>query len=254
MRVSTTGTLKPKSAIKDVARVLLDTAANPQIRTEVDEVCKTIPDLPQGMENVLGWMYGYEDQEGAHPGQVAENTALAAFLEKYPAVKESVDALLGLPRSMGRHASGFCLSDVPVEEIVPTCIIGKQGDREVCTQFDKDVIEELGLVKMDLLGLNTLKDISGAVELIRERHGIELDIYQLPTDDQATYDEFCVAHNPSVFQFNGPIPDQPVSPDAAQDDRGPFPDHLKWTAGYDVRQTGGWRHDVRRRLGQPSPR
>jgi DNA polymerase-3 subunit alpha len=205
VRVCTTGTLRPKSAIKDAARVLLDTQNNAAVKQEVEDVCKTVPNLPQGMENMLGWMYGYEDNEGAHVGHVTENSVLAAFLEKYPQVKSAVDDLLGLPRSMGRHASGFCLSDIPVSEIVPTCIIGKTGDKETCTQFTKDQIEELGLIKMDLLGLNTLKDIAGCLELVKQRHGVEIDIYNMPEEDQATFDAFCEGRNETVFQFNSSI-------------------------------------------------
>ena len=203
VRVCTTGTLRPKSAIKDAARVILDTQNHPKIKQEVEEVTKGMPNLPQGMENMLGWLYGYEDNEGAHPGHVAENPALAAFLEKYPTVKQAVDELLGLPRSMGRHASGFCLSDVPVTEIVPTCMVGK--DKETCTQFTKDQIEELGLIKMDLLGLNTLKDIGGCLELVKARHGVDIDIYTMPEDDEATFDAFCAGKNETVFQFNSDI-------------------------------------------------
>lgn len=205
VRVSTTGTLKPKSAIKDVARVLLNTKENKPLGEEVEAITKSMPNVPQGMENLLGWMYGYEDETGSFPGQVAENPLLAEFLGKYPAVKEAVDALVGLPKSIGRHASGFILADVAVGEIVPTMIMGKDKEREVCTQFTKDDVEKLGLIKMDLLGLNTLKDIRGALDLIAQRGGPVIDIYTLPVDDAATFDAFCAGENETVFQFNSDI-------------------------------------------------
>ena len=76
-----------------------------------------------------------------------------------------MEQVIGIPKSLGRHASAYCLSDIPINEIVPTCKISEED----CTQFTMEAVESLGLIKFDLLGLNTLKDIGNCVKLIKER-------------------------------------------------------------------------------------
>jgi DNA polymerase-3 subunit alpha len=201
-RISTTNTAKLKGAIRDVSRILLGTKTNPLIAAEVEAVCKTIGIIPQGMSDTKRWLYGYEDSSGnAVPGHISENADLMAFFTKYPQVRASVDGILDVPRALGRHASAYCLSDVPVSDIVPMCRISE----EECTQFTMGPVESLGLVKMDFLGLNTLNDIHGALKLIEKRHGLKIDPYQIPTNDEKTYQSFCKGHNETVFQFKSKI-------------------------------------------------
>lgn len=174
-RICTTGTAKLKGAIKDVSRIVLETGENKDVAKEVNDLCETIEDVPQGMDTKK-WLYGHEDEAGIlHPGYISLNPLLMDFFVKYPEVKTMVDEVLGVPRSVGRHASAYCISNIPIAEIVPMCRV-KDED---CTQFTMGPVEALGLIKMDFLGLNTLNDIEGALRVIRERRGFSIDIYKL---------------------------------------------------------------------------
>lgn len=203
-RISTVGTLKLKMAIRDISRVLLKTKENPVIADRVNNICKKIPLSPQGVD-VKKWLYGYVDDNGnAHEAYLDTDADLRNFFVEFPAVQEAVNDLMDIPRSMGRHASAYIISDIPVNETVPTCRLG--AENEVCTQFTMGPVEALGLIKFDLLGINTLKDISEATRLIKERRGIDIDIYNMPLEDSAVFDEFCKGKNETVFQFGGKVP------------------------------------------------
>lgn len=211
-RICTTGTAKLKGAIKDVSRILLGTQDDKELARNINDLCETIDNVPQGMDTKK-WLYGYEDSEGRHVGHIDQNRLLAKFFEDHPQVHAMVDEVLGVPRSVGRHASAYCISDVPVGELVPMCIVNE----EQCTQFTMGPVESLGLIKMDFLGLNTLNDIEGAIKKIRERHGIIIDIYQMKNGMpdvihegdvigvditcRKSFKEFCAGNTATVFQF-----------------------------------------------------
>ena len=202
VRVCTTGTNKVKSAIKDVSRVLLFTKEDDEMKLRVDNLCKTISDIPQGFNDLIAWLHGWTDDEGVeHAGEIEKNKDLAEFFGEHEEVRKLVEQVLGIPKSLGRHASAYCLSDMPIVELVPVCTI----NNEDCTQFTMEAVEAMGLIKFDLLGLNTLKDIGNCVKLIKDRHKIELDIYNLP-DDPLIFDEFCDGRTETVFQFKGSVP------------------------------------------------
>lgn len=201
VRICTTGTSKIKSAIRDVSRIYLDTQKDAETKKYVDDVCKTINNIPQGFNDLIKWLDGYDDEEGHHAGELEVNPILKDFLDQHQSVDKLVRQVLGVPKSLGRHASAYCLSDIPIHEIVPLCTIKD----EQCTQFTMEPIEGSGLIKFDLLGLNTLKDIGNCAKMIKERHGIELDVYDLPFEEQV-FKDFWKGGTESVFQFNGPIP------------------------------------------------
>lgn len=200
-RICTTNTLKPKNAIRDVCRVLLDTQSDPVAALRVDTVCKSLSNVPQGMSDMQRWLYGWQDEEGAHAGEIEVNPILAQFFQQNPEVERGVTEVLGIPRSLGRHASAYCLADVAIADVLPMCVIND----EVCTQYTMGPVEALGFLKMDFLGLNTLKDISGCLAQIYARHGISFDIYNVPDRDAATFEMFRRGRNETVFQFNSSI-------------------------------------------------
>lgn len=209
VRICTTGTMKVKDALRNVGRILMDTRHNSEMSTLIDTVAKSVENIPQGVD-VKKWLYtGYESAEGFVPPHFDRNPALKNFLEAREEFKFVFDGVLNIPKSIGRHASAYCLADEPVMNILPMCKIGDQEDSEECTQFTMGPVEELGLVKFDLLGINTLKDIGGCLALIAQRHNIVIDIYDeksLPIDDQEVYKEFWAGNNQTVFQFSGQIP------------------------------------------------
>lgn len=202
-RVSTTGTMKLKGALRDVSRALLDTKSDKAMADRIESICKTMP-KSQTKSDSRAYLYGWEDEEGAHPGVIDMSKELREFLEEFPDVKNGLDGVLDIPRSMGRHASAYCLSDINIGDICPMCVINE----EVCTQFSMDPIGSLGFLKVDLLGVNTLSDIQQCLKWIKDRAGISIDPYNfdhIPIDDPAVYDDFCAGKTETVFQFKTEI-------------------------------------------------
>jgi DNA-directed DNA polymerase III PolC len=166
-QISTHGTIKIKTAIKDVARILLGKNSGD---VEINALTKSIPNAPMGVTD-KNFLLGYVDTDGNfHKGHLEQNPTLEAFFDKYPDLFKMVMSILGIPRSVGRHASATVVSDEPISNSVPTCIISD----EPCTQYvasGANYVEKAGLVKFDILGLNSLKDIGGAIRLIQKTMG-----------------------------------------------------------------------------------
>jgi DNA polymerase-3 subunit alpha len=166
-QVSTHGTLKVKMAIKDASRIILGRNSNDKM---IDAVTKTIPNTPQGVKD-RDFLLGYKDKEGnAHPGHMDENPTLKRFFDNYPEVLKMVLLLLGIPRSVGRHASAVIISDEPISNIVPTCYVSG----EPCTQYvasGENYVEKAGLIKFDILTVNNMKYAGDAIRLIQRERG-----------------------------------------------------------------------------------
>ena len=227
---SVLGTLKVKSAIKDVCRAILGWNSA-DIR--ITHVTSTIPDEPVGI-NSKDFLLGYKDQDGTfHDGHIMENPVLDEFFKMQPLVYSSVMELLGVPRSVGRHASAFFVSHKPIWESVPTCTI----NGHLCTQYQttatNNMAEKAGLIKFDFLTVRTLKDIASAARLIQAKNGHKiwnekltfgpdeynvmkgelsidqipmpdgtiLDLYDLP-EDRGVFEDLCRGKTESVFQMN----------------------------------------------------
>ncbi|MFL6127155.1 error-prone DNA polymerase [Actinophytocola sp.] len=113
-------------------------------------------------------------------------------------VLELAEQFGDLPRHLGIHSGGMVLSDQPVSEVVPV-EHARMKDRTVL-QWDKDDCAAIGLVKFDLLGLGMLSALRYCVELIRDHHGVEVDLAKLDYGDPAVYDMLCAADAVGVFQ------------------------------------------------------
>jgi len=216
VRVCTTGTNKVRSAIKDVARVCLDTKNNKDEKIRIDALCKTISLVPPNVSDLNKWLDGYDDDNGHVYGELEINGELRHFFDSHVEMANLIRSVLGIPKSIGRHAAAYCIADQPVHQLVPVCRI--KG--EICTQFTMGPVEELGLVKFDMLGLNTLNDISGCVKLIKSRHNIDINIYDVPKDDKDVYTEFANGHTETVFQYSGSVPtniSKLIKPQSIQD-------------------------------------
>ncbi len=183
-QIITYGALSAKSAIKDVARVMGLPFA------EVNELTRNIPNLIDG-----------------HPATIAKalevEPKLTAIQEAKPIFKTIIEyarALEGLTRSTGMHAAGVVIGEKPLWEYVPLC---KGQNGELVTQFAKDEVEMIGLVKFDFLGLKTLTVISDAVKLINrgKAEAEELDIAVLPLDDKKTYELISRGDTAGIFQM-----------------------------------------------------
>ena len=177
-QIITFGTLKAKAAVRDIARALDATYA------EGDAIAKAIP-------NELGITIAKA---------LEVNPDLRQRYENEPLVKQVLDlsmALEGLPRHASTHAAGIVISKMPLDEYVPLY----SSDKGVATQFNMTTIEELGLLKMDFLGLRNLTVIRDALRMIKANHGIDIDFSSMDFDDPDVYKLISDGNTKGVFQL-----------------------------------------------------
>ena len=132
---------------------------------------------------------------------LAMNPELKKLYQEDDQVRELVDMskrLEGLPRHTSMHAAGVVISQKAVDEYVPLSL---GSDGSVTTQFTMTTLEELGLLKMDFLGLRTLTVIQNAVELARRSTGKEIDIHSIDYNDKAVLDSIGTGKTDGVFQL-----------------------------------------------------
>ncbi len=176
-QIITFGTLAAKAVIRDVGRVLGIPYA------KVDRIAKLLPEMTRSLK------------------AAAETVApLQAEIADDPQIQELVEVgcrLEGLTRHASLHAAGVVIAPRPIAELVP---LYKTSKDEIVTQWDKDVIEELGLLKMDFLGLRTLTVIDDTLRLLRHQ-GIELDLDRVPLDDAEVFRLFSDGRTNGIFQF-----------------------------------------------------
>ena len=194
-QIITYGTMAAKAVLRDTGRVL----GMPY--GQVDRIAKLLPKMPLdlSLEDALG----RSDKSFKEPERVvAEFKSLYASDED---VKELVDLALkleDLTRNAGRHAGGVVIAPGPLSDYAP--LFSEGGGEGLVTQFDKDDVEAVGLVKFDFLGLRTLTIIDWAVKAINKRRAdgsSPLDITALPTDDAATYALLKRCHTAAIFQL-----------------------------------------------------
>ncbi len=176
-QIITFGTLGAKAVLRDVGRVM----GLPY--SKVDRIAKLIPDMTRSLSEAAKTV-----------------DALSKELERDPEVREIVEVgsrLEGLTRHASLHAAGVVIAPRPIEDLVP---LYKTSKGEIVTQWDKDVIEDLGLLKMDFLGLRTLTVIDDTQQILRQQ-GAPLDLDHLPLDDPETYRLFCDGRTSGIFQF-----------------------------------------------------
>ena len=127
------------------------------------------------------------------------NPDLKHAYEEEDDTKRLIDTSLrleGLPRHSSTHAAGVVICREPVMEYVPL----SANDGQINTQYTMTILEELGLLKMDFLGLRTLTVIQSAVQEIERIHGIRLNMEELPENDSMVYDMICQGKTEGVFQ------------------------------------------------------
>ena len=120
--------------------------------------------------------------------------------ENSPAARQTIDVAMqleGMPRQTSMHAAGVVICRDPVENY---CALSRNGD-VVTTQFDKNIIEDVGLLKMDFLGLKTLTDIDEALKLIKKDKGVDLDFNKLGYEDPKVYELIASGDCEAVFQL-----------------------------------------------------
>ena len=179
VQIVTFGTLQAKGVIRDVGRVMDLPYAF------VDSIAKMVPqELGMTLEKALDM-----------------NTELKGLYETDEQVKTLIDMskrLEGLPRHSSMHAAGVVISQKSVDEYVPLSL---GSDGSVTTQFTMTTLENLGLLKMDFLGLRTLTVIQNAVQLVEKNAGRKIDIDNLNFDDKAVLESIGTGKTDGIFQL-----------------------------------------------------
>ncbi len=182
VQIVTFGTLAAKGVIRDVGRVMDLPYAY------VDSLAKMIPRIPNELNITID-------------KALKVNPELRKLYETDEQVKELIDmskCLEGLPRHASMHAAGVVICSRPAEELVP---LSRGADGAVTTQFTMTTIEELGLLKMDFLGLRTLTVLRDAVALIEKDKGISIDINHLDFDDKKVLASIGTGRTDGIFQL-----------------------------------------------------
>lgn len=177
-QIITFGTMAPRACIRDVGRAM-DYSYG-----EVDRIAKMIP-------TVLGISIDKA---------LDLNPELKTAYDTDIRVKELIDVsrrLEGLPRHSSTHAAGVVIASKPLVEYVPL----QKNDESIVTQFDMTTLEELGLLKMDFLGLRTLTVMDDAVKMIKENQGVDIDLDNIDFNDKAVYDMIGEGKTAGVFQL-----------------------------------------------------
>ncbi len=179
VQIVTFGTMAAKMCIRDVGRAM------DLPYSLCDKVAKAIP-------NDLGMTI---------PKALETSREFAGIYEEDMSVKRLVDMAIkleGLPRHSSMHAAGVVIGRESIDEYVP---LSRGSEDAITTQYNMTTIEELGLLKMDFLGLRNLTVIQNALRLIKDNHGIELDVDNLNMEDKAVYDMISAGKTEGVFQL-----------------------------------------------------
>jgi DNA polymerase III subunit alpha len=191
-QIITYGTIKAKAAVKDAARV----RGFPY--SLGDRITKAFPPPILGKDMQLAGVF-----EPDHP-RYGEAGEIRALYEAEAEVKQVIDTargLEGLIRQAGVHAAGVIMSCEPLLDHIP--VWKREADGAVITQFDYPSCEDIGLLKMDFLGLRNLTVIDDAVRGIADNRGIEIDLDTLGLDDKPTYELLARGDTLGVFQLDG---------------------------------------------------
>lgn len=192
-QVITFGTIKTKAAIKDAARVL---HGQPGFAI-ADRISKALPPPVMAKDIPLSGIF-----DPAHE-RYAEAAEVRTLTETDPEVGRIVDTargLEGLVRNAGVHACAVILSSEPLLDVIP---LWKRDDGSIITGWDYPSCEEIGLLKMDFLGLRTLTVVDDAVKSVAANHGVEIDTATLALDDEKTYALLSRGETLGVFQLDG---------------------------------------------------
>jgi DNA polymerase III subunit alpha len=191
-QIITYGTIKAKAAVKDSARVLGFPYALG------DRITKAFPPMVLGRDISLSCVF---DQDHPRYSEAGEIRALYEAEAEVKQVMETALGLEGLIRQAGVHAAGVIMSSEPLLDHIP--IWKRQADGAIITQFDYPSCEDLGLLKMDFLGLRNLTVLEDALAGIKANKGEIVDLEHLAMDDKATYDLLARGDTLGVFQLEG---------------------------------------------------
>ncbi len=177
-QIVTFGKMKAKLAIRDIGRVLEIPLSN------VNKLAKLIPDGPKVKLK----------------SEIADNEELVKEVKRTEKASELIDFALKLEnnvRHTSMHAAGVVIAPKKLTEFMP---LYKTRD-DIVTQFEKEEVEEIGLLKMDILGLKTLTIIKNILNEVKTVEGVEIDLDKIPLKDEKTYNIFQAGDTDGIFQF-----------------------------------------------------
>lgn len=180
--ICTFGTMATKSAIRDVARVLKLPLP------EADRLAKLVPDAPK-----MTFAKAFKESNDLKKEQSSSNPLVAQTIK-------FAETLEGSVRQSGVHACGILISRDPLTDHIPL-MPTKDGENLLTTQYDGRFVEDIGLLKMDFLGLKTLSIIKETLENIKISKGLEINIENIPFDDEKTFQLFSQGETTAIFQF-----------------------------------------------------
>ncbi len=196
--IITYGTMATKSSIADVGRV-----EKIPLNT-VNQLKSYIPDR--------GFPDNVKDEKGKAPKVNLHNCykyvpELKNIMQDGPddlrRMLTYAEELEDTNRQIGIHACGVIIGSQDITNVAPVCVINdkESGEDVLVTQYDGHVVENVGLIKMDFLGLKNLTIIKNCVRMVKKRLGVDIDVDHLPLDDELTYKLFCDGNTVGVFQF-----------------------------------------------------
>ncbi len=181
-QISTFGTMAAKAAVKDVGRALGVPYG------DVERVAKLIPPKT----NLRGAM------------EIPDIEALYKSDEATRKLLDTARQLEDVKRHSSTHAAGVVISRHPLVEVTPLARVGKEGEEGQATQYDANVLEKVGLLKMDVLGLTTLTLIQRAVRNVERSRGVVIDPDEIPLDDPTIYEMLSTGESAGIFQLESP--------------------------------------------------
>ncbi len=188
-QIITFGTLGARAAIRDVGRV------KDIPLSEVDRVAKLIPNIPGKLVTIRG--------------SLEDIPEFKQLYESEDYLKDLIDTaadMEGVVRNAGTHAAGVVIADRPLVDYMPLhrpTGAAEASPIKTVTQFEMGVMDKLGVLKVDFLGLSTLTIMARACDLIRQRHDLELTLDNIPTDDPTTFAMLGRGETAGVFQVEG---------------------------------------------------
>ena len=200
-QIVTFSTIKARAAVRDAARVL------GQPYAVGDTVAKAMPPLVMGRDTPLRACFDLDPKYEEGYKMAAELRAMYEADADVAKVIDVAKGLEGLRRQDGIHAAAVVITDQPLTEYLPVQRKPEAGQQPeqapVVTQYEMHGVEELGLLKMDFLGLRNLDVISDTVALVERTRGFTLDMESIPLDDEATYAMLQDGDSIGVFQLEG---------------------------------------------------
>ncbi len=181
-RVATYNTFRARSSLREIGKALAFS------EDELGSIAKKLP------------YFSYADNIRGLMDKLPELRKSPLHEQRFEILLNICERLAGFPRFLGTHLGGVIISDCPLTMLTP---LQRSALGPVITQFDKDDVEDLGLVKLDLLPLRTLTAVNDAVSSIREA-GYDIDYDAIPLDDKATFKRIARGDTIGVFQLESP--------------------------------------------------